>query len=693
MKQILHFTLGPVQGFVAQARRTRDLWAGSFLLSYLTGQAMATVLEHKDAEILLPLVGTKEQPDNELLAAIFEARANETPEQKPFIGSLPNHFKAVITTDNPADALQISKDLAKTSQAAVQKEWQKIADAVYDNFFEGKGIFDTSQKAIWDEQVKNFWQINWVVGSTQDANDKSDAAWLGQRKNWRSYIPPAQAGDKCTLMGQWQELSGYIRAQQKREDNKQTDFWQNLREKSDMEQLDLGDNERLCAIALIKRLFPYVAEETIGWQLNVQSWPSTSYFAAVPWLRAIQENVADAEPLRKAADNYSKLVKETIKGSSGHNAALTCLQSQPSSLRDFQRLDGQLYYHHSIENDRERNYNGEAEEAKRSLQAQLDTVAKLVGHRPSPFYALLMMDGDSLGKLLQQEGMEAQDISRALAEFTKHVATTVCTHCGKTIYAGGDDVLALLPLDRAIDAAKTLREVYQQAFKHQAKGTTATISAGLCFAHYRTSLRAVREEAKYLLDKVAKEANGRDSIAISVLTSSGRNVEWCSSWQDSADGSHICDVLTKLVTSFNEDNVASFNEDNTDTEQTTTQEDSKQSNNNKNFASTFFYNVRQRFEVLTIHQDGTQDNPQIFTDNAAQNLLLKLLVAEYKKSRATDNQRKGQDDKTIETRMENLLKVCRIRKGDDSKAQMDSLNMQGALLVRFLATKGEGLEA
>ncbi len=40
MNDILQFTLGPVQGFVAQARRTRDFWAGSFLLSYLTGKAM-----------------------------------------------------------------------------------------------------------------------------------------------------------------------------------------------------------------------------------------------------------------------------------------------------------------------------------------------------------------------------------------------------------------------------------------------------------------------------------------------------------------------------------------------------------------------------------------------------------------------------------------------------------------------------
>lgn len=43
MTRILHFTLGPVQGFIADARRTRDLWAGSFLLSWLTGQAMAAL--------------------------------------------------------------------------------------------------------------------------------------------------------------------------------------------------------------------------------------------------------------------------------------------------------------------------------------------------------------------------------------------------------------------------------------------------------------------------------------------------------------------------------------------------------------------------------------------------------------------------------------------------------------------------
>jgi hypothetical protein len=42
-RQVFRFHIGPVQGFIAQARRTRDLWAGSFLLSWLAAQAMAAV--------------------------------------------------------------------------------------------------------------------------------------------------------------------------------------------------------------------------------------------------------------------------------------------------------------------------------------------------------------------------------------------------------------------------------------------------------------------------------------------------------------------------------------------------------------------------------------------------------------------------------------------------------------------------
>ena len=53
-KPYFHFTLGPVQGFVAQARRTRDFWAGSFLLSWLAGVAICAV-EKQGGEIIFPI--------------------------------------------------------------------------------------------------------------------------------------------------------------------------------------------------------------------------------------------------------------------------------------------------------------------------------------------------------------------------------------------------------------------------------------------------------------------------------------------------------------------------------------------------------------------------------------------------------------------------------------------------------------
>src|SRR5204863_2268546 len=83
----------------------------------------------------------------------------------------------------------------------------------------------------------------------------------------------------------WQELSGHIRSQSRKSREKQDQFWQQIR--SLMTRLDLGDDERLCAIALLKRMFPLIAKETIGTDLNAASWLSTPYIAAIPWLKRV----------------------------------------------------------------------------------------------------------------------------------------------------------------------------------------------------------------------------------------------------------------------------------------------------------------------------------------------------------------------------------------------------------------------
>ncbi|MCA3749639.1 MAG: type III-B CRISPR-associated protein Cas10/Cmr2 [Rubrobacter sp.] len=633
--KVLHFTLGPVQGFVAQARRTRDLWSGSFLLSYLSGQAMRAVLE-AGGEVVFPEVGTREEPKDPLLAAILNPPSGS---RGPEIGSLPNRFKAEVP-----DGFE-----PESCRRAILRRWMRIADEVWRRYVEPVAEHGNGTKEIWDRQVKGFWEMSWVLG--EDPGDRSDQRWLDLRKNWRTYQPPVEPGDKCALMGSWQELSGYVGA---KEGQSQKEFWDKIRERSS--ELNLGEHERLCAIALIKRLFPEVAGEAIGWRLDATTWPSTPYMAAVPWIEEVYKN----PKAKEAAEKYLVMIEEyrlnRVFGEYG--TKLPCLRNAGR----FAKLDGNLFHTTALENERATQdlLQGLPQERLKTLLEGLREINSEVGHPASPFYALLLMDGDRLGGLLQNKDLDPGDISRALALFTEGVDKIVGEHCGRTVYAGGDDVLALLPLDRALDAAAELRSRFLDSFdevlgERRPKGEDGgplrtTISAGLVFANYRTTLRSVMREAHRLLDEVAKEKNGRDSLAVSVLTGSGRTVEWVSGW-DSGEEKTITSYLQELSSSFDEQ-----------------------------FASRFFYNVRERFGVLT--GEGENGHRLIEGLNAKQ-----LLVAEYLKS-GEDGARKEEDAEEI---IERLLQVCRERKGGEP-ADEGTLNVAGALLVRFLATKGRGVE-
>ncbi len=610
MTKLLHFTLGPVQGFVASARRTRDLWAGSFLLSYLSGHAMKSVLDAGGS------INFPEISNDKLLAAIQNPEGSHN---HPDIGSLPNRFKA--TVPESFDVNKCKEDIGKA--------WKHIAEKVWYKYVFSAANLGNKTQIIWDRQIDNFWDIAWVVGD--DPGDKSDNTWLDQRKNWRTYQPEAEGGDHCTLMGDWQELSGHIRSIDKKS---QEEFWDEIRENLG-NSLDLGDSERLCAIALIKRLFPLISKEAIGWELDVRSWPSTSYMAAVPWLRELQ-----AKSDSKLRQDYVELVKANIKDRSRgeYNTQLSCINREP-----FTQLDGQLYFKYAIESDKEREYTQDKPAAKQALQNYLLKFNDAVGYAPSPFYALLFMDGDSLGKLLQNE--EGSVISRALASFTDGVDEVVRRHCGKTVYAGGDDVLALVPLDEVLGAAQQLRNHYLKSFsKHNLAGKS-TISAAIVFSHYNQSFRTVLNEAHHQLDNIAKEGNGRDSLAISVSTSRGRAIEWVSSWDDNTATRGITEILEDLSKTFSSD-----------------------------YSSGFFYNIGERFELLI------DENRQLIEGLEP----LPLLTAEFQK-----NREHKVDLKVAEERVGKLLRVCRIRK--NGQEDLASLNVEGALLVRFLASKGKGL--
>lgn len=103
---LLAFALGPVQGFIEQARKTDDLWAGSHLLSRLAWEAVKPLCEEfgPDAVIFprlrgLALVDLWLRDEMGLPAELFDGLPwrGRAPDANPlFSAALPNRFIAIV---------------------------------------------------------------------------------------------------------------------------------------------------------------------------------------------------------------------------------------------------------------------------------------------------------------------------------------------------------------------------------------------------------------------------------------------------------------------------------------------------------------------------------------------------------------------------------------------------------------------
>lgn len=639
--QILHFSLGPVQGFVAQARRTRDLWAGSFLLSWLTANAIAAVIE-AGGRVCFPVVD-----DDPLVKAVLAKRAGRTPGDTPEIGTVPNRFKAEVGEQFDPQACVDAINLAWTRLCnAVWKDF--VADVAPSGRREPSDGAESLTRRIWSRQVAGFWEFQWVMGPP----DGTDSAWLDQRKNWRSHLPPTEAGDHCTLMGSFQELSGFerhSRAGRQRQD----EFWADMQRRAG--NLNLRTGERLCALALIKRLFPCLGHELVevmGWipgggVERLDSWPSTGHIAASTWI----SHATTAAPI--ACDRYASFVRRAL--SPLHFGER---QSRISSLRGlgaFAELDANLLHPEDVRNERalplfdkeDADANHLRPELARELAALLrdPKVKDLRG--PGTYYAVLLMDGDRVGELITTAETA---VSAALNRFAAIVSPTVEKHSGVTIYCGGDDVLAMLPLEAAIQAAIELRESYRRAFEGAlGLGESATISGALVLADHHEPLRSVLDEARRALDEVAKNGNGRDSLAVVVWKPSGPAVEWVSKWDSPGEDLQPALRLVQLAS------------------------DKKALDR---FSNRFVYRVRERYLQPFGNTLGNLDlTPEE---------LRTILSAELARRREAP----PDSEELLSEPIDDVLTICRPRASAADGAVGADFDPSGLLLVRFLAQKG-----
>lgn len=172
-----------------------------------------------------------------------------------------------------------------------------------------------------------------------------------------------------------------------------------------------------------------------------------------------------------------------------------------------------------------------------------------------PYFALVTMDGDQLGKALSGAGLSGPDlagrqerISTRLKEFAEALhrpgsaelrldllglKDKLAGRLPQLIYAGGDDVLFVSDPRDALPVAAAVRNFYVSLLADESSpGEPLTISAAIVFAHTKVPAGTLLHDADRLLNEKAKDESGRNSVAISLQKKGGVPVETVFRWDD-----------------------------------------------------------------------------------------------------------------------------------------------------------------
>lgn len=243
---LFRFQIGPVQSFIAQARRTKDLYVGSRMLNTLAVAAVEAATATTKFKSIFPFVENKE---------VYQ--------------SVSSHVFSFIADDAP-------ETVADIVQRALVECWEeKFAKPVFKRLKKALDGTGTTWETTFQRQVKPFspnghgWMdFYWVAvkyeGKSHKVAYNEAQQALAQRKTFRHFPQVEEPGEKCSLTGSQSALLFSNNQLQK------------IRaEIGDPNKIILRDNERLGTLALIKRLWPEVNRDE-----RANRFPSTRAIAA-----------------------------------------------------------------------------------------------------------------------------------------------------------------------------------------------------------------------------------------------------------------------------------------------------------------------------------------------------------------------------------------------------------------------------
>ncbi|MBV8291077.1 MAG: type III-B CRISPR-associated protein Cas10/Cmr2, partial [Mycobacterium sp.] len=166
---LLALSIGPVQSFIAAARSTSDLWAGSHLLSRLAWEAMKPACERFGPDAILfprlrgvPQVDLWLRKEVELPAGWFEGaewQERATDANPLFAAALPNRFVAVVPASQVAD-------VAGAVTESVQAWLRDLGAEVVRRLLHEAGLPDNETAYAFEQtrqQLEGFPEVHWAA--------------------------------------------------------------------------------------------------------------------------------------------------------------------------------------------------------------------------------------------------------------------------------------------------------------------------------------------------------------------------------------------------------------------------------------------------------------------------------------------------------------------------------------------------
>ncbi|WP_168185491.1 type III-B CRISPR-associated protein Cas10/Cmr2 [Acidiferrobacter sp. SPIII_3] len=663
---LLAVSIGPVQPFIAAARKMDDLWAGSHLLSRLAWEAMRPVCESLGPDAVLfprlrgiPQVDLWLRDQMDLPDKLFERcewLQSATDANPLFSAALPNRFVAVV----PASQ---SRQIAQQVTGAVREWLRDTGDDVVSRLLDVAGL--DGETATPYEQMKNqlegFPEVHWAavpfslirarniekqtdldVATLSEAMApffgggqgkphgfldtpawqvlQKDIAWgdnttffapnpgvlypavydLAERvmaaaKAARPFGQTSQKGWRCSLTGEGEWLTTDLAQLAIPPGSRKDTLWTRV---STHKPAWARKGEHLGALAAIKRLWPTIFAEEVREALRAGEGGNRS-----PGGRFVvsTHTMALAHQLDRWVENGG-LITGDLNTDEAESVALPrrlMRHKNKVAIERAKRIPGLLEAARERDSEDNEAYEGVTRQVRQAL-ARGSADKKEI--KLEAYYALIMMDGDRMGAILSgdenntirfceslhpkvQKGFDEHAarqelirrygtqkrpispnrhlaISGALNDFSQTVVRHVVEeeHLGRVIYAGGDDVLAMLPVADMLSAMQRLRHAYsgidpdheggvwhgltlQNGFAAikaghgdrerlqlmRMMGRNATASCGAVIAHHQAPLSAVMRELR-AAEKRAKNEGGRDAFSITVIKRSGGALRLTEKW-------------------------------------------------------------------------------------------------------------------------------------------------------------------